>query len=464
MKIVIIGAGSYKTLGIIRSTMAVPGILDGGEVNLYDLNTTRSEAMGRMLLKTPERRRAGTKITWGTTLEAALEGADAVGAFLPALTPKQSYYSTEVSARHGFISSDNVSPTGAFCAISIAPVVMDIARKMERYCPNAWFLDFVNPVAVFSGMINNHTRIRAMGVCGGYTNHLWDISRLAGCDEEAEDLDVDTAGTNHLSFITGGTWKVRDLFTVIREHVTADWKMPPLNDWWGPGGKAGITNSVTRLVRFWRDLGVLVFSTEGDGMDHLMYDEAVESFHKHFKHQTDAELDEDIRKSAALREADDRSFQQWLDRDLDDAFWNEHWKTDMRFKRTDSDIFVRIFTARAGVREVKLAMSSLNNGAISGFKDRHVVEYSQLVYKDSIRPAGKYEVPEVVHGLISGLVSHQTLLGDALATDDPKLLAHALMAYPIRSFTQDARSLFRELIAVNAHKMTPALRQAADYL
>lgn len=464
MKIVIIGGGSYKALAIVRGAMNIPGVLDGGEVNLFDLNVARAETVGRILLKTPEFRRARTKITWGTTLEQALEGADAVGAILPALTHKQSYYSTEACARHGFISSDNVSPTGSFCAISIAPVVMNIARKMEQYCPNAWFLDFVNPVAVFSGMVNNHTRIRALGVCGGYTNHLADISRLTGVDEDATDLDVAVAGVNHISYITGGTWKGRDLFEIIREHVTPDWKMPKLNDWWSAGSVGGITNSVTRMVRFWRDLGVLVFSTEGDGMDHLMYDEAVESFQKNFKPMSEAELDAEIARKALVRQTEDASFQAYVDQDLNDAFWAEHWKVDHRLRYSNDDIFVRIFTAIAGVREIKMATSRPNLGAVAGIKDRHVVEYSQYLFKDQIRAAGKFEIPDVVHGISAGLANYQTMLGDALATQDPRLLAHALLAYPMAPFSQRARALNRDLIAVNSEKMSPALRAAADFL
>ena len=66
MKIVIIGAGSYRVLGIMRSALAIPGVLDGGEINLYDLDHVRSGAIGQYILKSPEHKRAGCKVTWGT--------------------------------------------------------------------------------------------------------------------------------------------------------------------------------------------------------------------------------------------------------------------------------------------------------------------------------------------------------------------------------------------------------------
>ena len=217
MKITMIGGGAHRVLGILRGAMAIPGVLDGGEIALYDLNTVRSEAMGRMLLKTPEQAQCGCRITWGETLEQALEGADVVGSILPAMAPRSYALSKGVCVRHGYISSDNVSPTGALCGVKIAPVIMNIARTMERVCPNAWMINFVNPTAVLSGMVNNHTTIRALGVCQGFTNHLWDIPRLFGRDEEVTSLAVESAGVNHLSYVLKGKWKGEDLFESLRK-------------------------------------------------------------------------------------------------------------------------------------------------------------------------------------------------------------------------------------------------------
>ncbi|HEY9249393.1 MAG TPA: hypothetical protein VIO38_09690, partial [Rariglobus sp.] len=84
MKITLVGGGAHRLLGILRGTLAVPGALAGGEICLYDLAPARAEAMGRMLLKTPEQRLAGCRVSWGLSLEESLTGADAVGVVMPA--------------------------------------------------------------------------------------------------------------------------------------------------------------------------------------------------------------------------------------------------------------------------------------------------------------------------------------------------------------------------------------------
>ena len=221
MKIVFVGGGAHRYLSVARSVMAEPAVMVNGEINIYDLNQERSEAMARMMMKTPECRDSGCKVSWGTTLDEALDGADVVCVVLMAGNIKNFRMSQLVCNQHGFLGSDQLSPSGAMLAMKGGPILMDIARRMEKLCPNAWLLDFANPVAVLSAAVNNHTAIKCLGVCAGYTNHLWDLPRLLGKDEETDDADIKSAGVNHMAFITGGTiygQEVYQLMLVPAQH------------------------------------------------------------------------------------------------------------------------------------------------------------------------------------------------------------------------------------------------------
>ena len=132
MKAVFVGGGSLRVLGIVRGALAEPGIFDGGEINLYDLDTRRSEAMSRMILKTPEYARAKCKITCGASLPEALEGAGMVGVILMAGSAETFELGNEACYRHRFIPSDNLSPNGAFLAIKGAPILQNLAEQMAR--------------------------------------------------------------------------------------------------------------------------------------------------------------------------------------------------------------------------------------------------------------------------------------------------------------------------------------------
>ncbi len=466
MKAVFVGGGASRLVGILREAFSYPGLFSGGEINLYDLNAPRARAVARMLQKTPEYGRVGCRITSGTTLEAALEGADMVGVILMAGSQKSYQLGALASRERGFFASDNLSPNGAFLAIKGGPILLNLARKMERYCPGAWLVDFANAVAVHSGMINQHSKIQALGVCAGYTNHEWDLNRiLTGKDEPGRDFDVEAAGVNHLSFITKGAFRGRDLFVALDRRLAGKWEMPPLQAHLPPGVRKSITRSVTSLVRFYRALGVLIFSTEGDGMAHLAYDEWCQRAGREAGASSPGQVQAQVKQAARNRAESDRKFQALLETDLNQTFWDRGWQVPANSwaRKTQHDIFVEILRGRAG-ETVKIVASRPNRGAVEGFPDRTVLEYSMIIEKGAIRPAGGYRVPEIVHGLVSGLAMHQTMLGDAIATDDPKLLAHALLAYPMRQFSVEARRLYQALARINRDEMPRGLRSVGDYL
>ncbi len=443
--------------------MAEKALFNQGEICLYDLDRSRSETMGRLLMKTPEYGAIDCRITWPASLDRALEGADAVAVILAPGSALLNELQSSACDRHGFLPSDNVSPTGALLGVKASGLFLDLARKMERHCPQAWLLDFVNPIAVLSGMVNRHSKIRALGLCAGFANHMWDLSRILGRDAMRHDIEVDVAGVNHLSFIVGGKIGGKDLLRQIDRAVGPKWKMCPLGDNWSAGAKAGITRSVTHLVDLYRRLGVLIFSTEGDGMAHLEYEETLAAHQQNLKIKTKAQVESHLRKWRKERAAKNVWFASHLDRDLDAAFWKAQYPTDI-FGRAGDDIFLRVLRGIAGIEKVRIASSRLNGGAIEGLPDDAVCEYSQFLHRQTIEPTGRYRIPPVAHGLISGLALHQTMLADACATGDPRLLALALQAYPIRPYSPALRNLFKELIKIGRSDFPKSLQKTDAYL
>lgn len=465
MKIVLFGGGSHRYLSIARSIMAVPGLMENGEINLYDLAVERSESVGRMAMKSPEYKGIKCKMTWGTSLDVALEGADIVFVVLMAGSHRNFDLLQSTCPKHGFIGSDQLSPSGAMLALKGGPILMDLAKRMEKICPNAWLADFANPVTVLSAAVNNHTRIRCLGVCAGYTNHQWDLPRLLfGRDEPMTDFDIRCAGVNHMSFILrGSTYHGKDLYEIAAEKVTGKWSMPSLSSRWNDGARKNITNSVTTLVNLYRKYGHLVFSTEGDGLVHLDIEGGyMTSVRNAAPPPTREELDEREIKFRKGRAEADKNFQAWLKVDLDLAAWNNERPEALYLLRSDEDVMVKIAKAVGGVEELAIATSRPNEGAVAGFKGRTVLEYSQILGRDGIRPAGSFEIPDVFQGLVSGLATHQTLLGDAIATRDPRILFEALHSYPVKQDTAESKALWRDLLAIAADEIPSEFQKTRE--
>jgi alpha-galactosidase/6-phospho-beta-glucosidase family protein len=464
MKVTFIGGGSFRTLPILRQALRTPGVLEGGEVQLLDLNVARAEVVGRMIQKTPEYRAAPVRIGWTDRAAKALEGADLVSLSMPVGSHTVCSLSEHASRAHGFHGGDQLSVSGSVRGLTGGRIVLDYARQMERLCPKAWFVIFANPVAIYSGLVNNHTAIRALGICGGFGNHRWDLTRLIhGRDEYRDEYDVDVAGINHLSFIVRGRYRGGDLYAAIGRSLARGWKPPRIPS--APYYESMIRLGLKRLAELYRRLGFIIFSTEGDGMIHLFFEEMMaDKWNKPRPKCTRAQLRAQERHGREARSKYDAEFRAYLDRDLPDSFWSDPPEHERWLAPAVSDVTPYVMRALAGLGPQRFVASHPNRGAVRGFKDRTVLEYSMVMDRKGIRPTPDLEVPDPVHGLISSLATHQTLIGDAVATRDPKTLADALFAYPLFQNTPRARALFKDLLRIHAPEIDPVFQKAKQYL
>jgi 6-phospho-beta-glucosidase len=464
MNVVFVGGGSFRTLPIVRGVLQNPKVMDGGEIRLVDFNLARVETVGRLIMATPEFAAAGCKVTWTDKLEEALPGADVVSISFPVGSHKVNTLSDQACAAHGLFGSDQISASGAFRAVTGGTVVLGIARQMEKHCPDAWLFDYANPVAVYSGMVNNHTRIRALGICGGFTNHRWDIARLIfGRDEYCNEFEgVAAAGINHCSILLRGTLHGRDVYELIDEAINVEgWE--PCRITKHPNAETYIRRQLGLLAEMRRRFGYVVFSTEGDGFSHICPELYIEPTGGRQKPLTVPEIEQRAKDQAAARDKLDQTFRDHLDRDLPASFWAQDRLQNPHFAASPDDAACVVLRALSGQSCEWLAASLPNHGAVKGFKDRTVLEYSFTLDADGVHPDADLEVPDCFHGLMSSLATHQTLLGDAIATEDPRLFAQALYAYPIHQDEPETRALWKELLTIHADEMPAVIQNARDY-
>ncbi len=466
MKVAFIGGGSHRLLCILRGAMGAPEIFNGGEIRLYDLNPDSAKTVAAMLRKTPEYAKISCTISVPETLNQAIDGVDVVCAIFMAGSQESHAKSIMACLDHGFTGSDNISPSGSILGVKTGGIILDLARKMEQLCPKAILLNFCNPTAVLSGLVNNHTRIRTLGVCEGVNNHRWDLNRVLGNDGLSLDFDIDAAGINHLCFVMRGTYKDKDIFQTINRAIAGNWKSPRIKG--DPGRKKFMVNALKRSVRIYQELGVMLYSGENDGTAHLCYDEI-------YRESKQREIDAGAKTNAQRlrfhsrftprkRREMHQSFIKWLDKELDDKFWENYPEKDSRFGRDDHSVFLQALRGFAKIEKVKMTSSRPNSGAICGIGDRNVTEYSHLIYGDKIVPAGKYRIPDVVHGVINSLAVHQTMLGDAIAENNPQLLARAFLAYPVQQYSPRARKLYKRLGKINQAEIPKELHNFTKYL
>ncbi len=463
MNVVFVGGGSFRTLPIVRAAMTDRKLFHKGKITLVDFNLERAETVGRLIMKTPEYAGSECKVTWTDNMDKAFPGADVVSVSFPVGSLQVCALSDQACLRHGFFGSDQISIGGAFRSVTGGTILWNIAKHMEKHCPKAWLVDFANPVAVYSGMINNNTKIRALGVCGGFTNHRWDLTRLLfDKDEYCDEFKVVSAGVNHCAILLRGTYRGKDIYKLMDENIDRrGWKPCRIPKY--PKAEYYIRYGLERLAEMRRRFGKIVFSTEGDGMHHIFFDEMQARHQKSFKFRSLAQIEKFARNHGEARRKIDLEFKAHLDMDLDASFWAKGPLENPLFAIGFGDATVLVLKALGGSSKQWLAASFPNRGAVKGFKDRTVLEYSMHLDKDGIHPEANLEIPDCFQGLMSSLATHQTLLGDAIATRDPKIFANALYAYPIYQNSKAGKLLWNELLKIHAKEMPVEFRKAKDY-
>ncbi len=226
MKIAFLGAGStIFAKNILGDVLSTPALRDGVHLALYDIHVERLEESRRMLETLNKNLHDGKgRITAHLGEDArrdALEGASfvvnaiQVGGYEPATV-----VDFEIPKKYGLRQTigDTLGIGGIFRALRTIPVVLDIARDMERVCPDAWFLNYVNPMAMVTGALLRASHVRAVGLCHSVQVCADTLVGMLGL-EMAGPLRWHIAGINHQAWLLNIRAGEEDLYPEIRRRA-----------------------------------------------------------------------------------------------------------------------------------------------------------------------------------------------------------------------------------------------------
>ncbi len=208
LKLTIIGAGSTYTPELIEGIILRCSSLPVTDLYLMDIDQRKLEIVGNLSKRMVEK--AGLKINTVLTenLQEALEQADFVLAQIRVGKLACRILDEKIPLKYGLIGQETTGIGGFFKALRTIPVIYDIAKQMERLCPEAWLINFSNPSGILAQMLQNHTKIKSIGLCNCPINMISGVENALGVKE----LKIEYVGINHLSFITGIKKGEEDLF------------------------------------------------------------------------------------------------------------------------------------------------------------------------------------------------------------------------------------------------------------
>jgi alpha-galactosidase len=220
-RIVLVGAGSVEFTRNLLGDMLSSPALRTAEIVLHDIDPDRLATGERMARWTAAALGAEPTISAHLDRRTALRGADFVVNTIQVGGARATQLDFDVPARFGlrYTIADTIGVGGVFRALRTIPVVLGIVRDMEQVCPEAWFLNYTNPMATVVRSVAQASPIKTVGLCHSV---YWTIDTLAGyLGIPAAEIDAESAGVNHLAFILRLEHRGRDLYPDIRRFVEA---------------------------------------------------------------------------------------------------------------------------------------------------------------------------------------------------------------------------------------------------
>jgi 6-phospho-beta-glucosidase len=217
MKIAVVGGGSTYTPELVDGIGRLHDTLPVDELVLVDPAVDRLELVAGLGQRILSRLGHPGRLTTATSLEPALEGVDAVLLQLRVGGQAARNQDETWPLECGCIGQETTGAGGLAKALRTVPVVLDLAEQVRAAAPEAWIIDFTNPVGIVTRALLQAGH-RAVGLCNVAIGFQRRFASLLGVPPEA--VQLDHVGLNHL------TWEraarvdgVDRLPELLEEHV-----------------------------------------------------------------------------------------------------------------------------------------------------------------------------------------------------------------------------------------------------
>jgi alpha-galactosidase len=205
-----------------------------------DINKEALDLISTYARKLVEQHGFRTRIESTVDRRKALDGANYVlttirvgKGRLPGAPPYM-YYGVDLG------HNDTIQAGGVFYGLRHIPVILDICHDMEELCPDAWLINYTNPMAMITWAVHDYTRIKAIGLCHSVQSTATQLLKYLGVPitpedlpegaddyyttlhnrvyQETKDISFWVAGINHMAWFLEFKWRGEDAYPLLRER------------------------------------------------------------------------------------------------------------------------------------------------------------------------------------------------------------------------------------------------------
>jgi alpha-galactosidase len=221
--IAIIGAGSVVfTRDLLGDVFSFPELSES-RVVLHDIHPERLETAVAIAEATAREVGVHPMITAEEDRRAALDGADYVINVIQVGVHEATVRDFEIPESFGLHQTiaDTIGIGGIFRGLRTFPVLEGIARDMAQLCPDAWLLNYTNPMAMNVTYLHAVApRLKVLGLCHSVHWTVHDLCELVGVP--MDEVSWWSAGVNHQGWILRWEREGQDLYPLLDAKIAAD--------------------------------------------------------------------------------------------------------------------------------------------------------------------------------------------------------------------------------------------------
>ncbi len=421
-KIVVIGAASSSFSGLLADLVGTDE-LDGAELALVDIDAAGLEVMAALGQRMARQWHRRTTVVGSTDRREVLAGADFVLTTIAVGGVKTWRQDEEIPARHGYhgCSVDTVGPGGLFRGLRLIPPLIDICRDIEELCPDAWMINYSNPMAAICRAVDKATDVNCVGLCtAGFLPRQ--VARYL--DIDADRVAVISAGVNHW------VWALKIL--VDGEDVTAEFNQKMRTE-----RAEGYTRSSVELMEIF---GPWPFP----GCNH------VAEFFPYFYGPGDDGREEDGRYP--FRKGHDFDERLKMETELRAKLKAQAEGAEPIGHKPEESAreAVRMILSVWHDRRTLHYANVRNDGLVTNLPDHAVVEVPVIADAAGIRGLHVGPLPDSVVGLVQARCAFYELLADAALNKSRHVALQCLAADPLTFSLPKARACIEEMFEVQA--------------
>ena len=207
IKIAIIGAGSTYSPELMEGFINHKNDLPLKELYLMDIDDRKLEIVGGLCQRMFKHAEMDTNVVLTKDLDEAIKGASFVCAQIRVGKLPARVKDEKIPLKYGLLGQETNGIGGMFKGLRTIPVILNICKRMEELCPDAWLINFSNPSGMIAEAVLNNSPIKMIGLCNVPINSIDSVKRQLNLPKEAF---VEYMGLNHLAWITKVEYQGKD--------------------------------------------------------------------------------------------------------------------------------------------------------------------------------------------------------------------------------------------------------------